>query len=67
MVLIYHDFFLRKCRILGHFWFACTNFDAHLKSQSFKTASSGCVCIEYRAILNISESLNQKVMGIKKI
>ena len=56
MVLIYHDFYRRKCHILGRFWFSCTNFDDHLKGQSFKTASPGCVCTEYRAVLNISES-----------
>ena len=44
----------------------CTNFDDYLESQSFITASPGCVCTEYRAKLNISESLNQKVTGIKK-
>ena len=44
MVLIYHDFYRRKHLFLGHFRFSCTKFDDHLKSQSFKTASPGCVC-----------------------
>ena len=28
----------------GHFRFSFTNFDDHLNGQSFKTASSGCMC-----------------------
>ena len=67
MAFIYHEFYRRKCRILGLFRFSCTNFDEHLKSQSFKTASSGYVCKENGTILHISENLNQKVTGIKKI
>ena len=66
MVLIYHDIYRRKCRMLGRFRFSCTNFNDHLKSQSFKTASTGCESTEYRAVLNISESLNQKETDIKK-
>ena len=67
MVLIYHDFYLRKYRILGRFLFSCTNFDdPNLTSQSFKTDRL-VVSTEYSAILSISESLNQKVTGIKKI
>ena len=37
------------------------------RGQRFKKASPGCVCTEYKAKLNIAESLDQKVMGIKKI
>ena len=36
----------------------------HTFHDHFEIASSGCVCTEYRAILNISESLDQKVTGI---
>ena len=50
-----------------NFRISCSNFDAHLKSQNFKTHFSGCVCIERRAILQSSESLNPKEPGIKKI
>ena len=67
MVLIYHDIYRRKCRILGRFRFSRATFDCHFKGQSFKTAKSVCVCAECRAILNISESLNRKEQGIKKI
>ena len=66
-VLIYRDFYRRICRILCRLRFSCTNFNNHLKSQSFKIAPPGCVCTEYRTILNISESLYQNETGIKKI
>ena len=61
MFPIYHNFYCLKRRILSHFRFSCTDFEDHFKSQSFETASPGCVCTDKRAILNISESLNQKV------
>ena len=67
MVPIYHNFYRLKRRILSRFQFSCTNFNYHFKSQSFETASPGCVCTDKRAVLNISESLNQKVMVLKKI
>ena len=60
MVLIYHNIYCRKCVA---FWIASVfmqNFVDHLKGQSFKAASSGFVYTGYRAILNISESLNKK-------
>ena len=38
--------------------------DDNSKNSSFKTASPGCACTEYRAMLNISESLKQKEPSI---
>ena len=64
--MVYPVFFFQS-KMLDRFRFSCTNFDDNLKGQIFKTSLSGCVCSEYRAILNISESLNQKEPGIKKI
>ena len=37
MVLIYHDIYRRKCRILGRFRVSCTNLDGHLNCKNFKT------------------------------
>ena len=57
MALMYHDFYRRKCLIFVRFWFSCTNVDGHLKSQNFKTPYCGCVFVESKATLKISESV----------
>ena len=36
MVLIYHDFYRRKCSIFGRLWFSCTNFGDHLKKSKLQ-------------------------------
>ena len=53
MVIIHHAIYRRKCRISSRSRFSCTNSDGHLKGQSFKTALSGCVDTECRAILKL--------------
>ena len=62
MVLIYHDIYRRKCRILGRFRFSCTNFDGHLKGQKLQDS----VCTQYRATLKFSERLKQNESRTKK-
>ena len=46
MALINHNIYRRKCQIFVRFRFSCTNFDGHLKLQSFKTSRPGCVYTE---------------------
>ena len=38
MALINHNIYRQKYQIFVHFQFSCTNFDGHLKRQSFKTS-----------------------------
>ena len=69
-VITYDSFiaiFTVESVVKGRFRFSCTHFDCHSKDQSFKTAKSGCVCTECRAILKLSQSLNPKEPCIKKI
>ena len=67
MLIIYLDTYRRKCRIFVNFRFSCSNFDGNFKGQNFKTHFSRCVCIERRAVLEFSESLDPKEPGIKQI
>ena len=73
MVLVYHDFYHR--RILGRFRFSCTNFNDHLKRQSYRSASRACVracvrvcvCVCVCVIQSNIQFEQNKVAGIKKI
>ena len=67
MVIIYHNIYRRNCRIFVNFRFSCSNFDDHFEGQNFKTKQICCVCIESRAMLKFTESLNQKEPFIMKI
>ena len=50
-----------------YFRFSCWNLDDHFEGQNFKTKEICCVCIENRAMLKFSESLNPKEPFIMKI
>ena len=66
MVIIYRNIYRQKCRIFVNFRFSCLNFDDHFEGQNFKTKQICCTCIESRATLKISESLNSKELFIMK-
>ena len=67
MVIIYRKIYRRKCHIFVNFRFSCLNFDDHFEGQNFQTETICCVCIESRAMLKFSESLNPKEPFIMKI
>ena len=67
MVIIYSNICRQKCRIFVNFRFSCQNFDDHFEGQNFKTKQICCMCIESKAMLKFSESLNPKEQFIMKI
>ena len=67
MVIIYQNINRQKCRIFINFRFSCWNFDDHFEGQNFRQKKICWVCIESRAMLKFSESLNPKNPFIMKI
>ena len=60
MVIIYRNIYRLKCQIFVNFRFLCRNFDDRFEDQNFKTKKNCCVCIDNRAMVKFSESLNPK-------
>ena len=59
MALINHNIYRRKAHIFVHFRFSCTNFDGHLKRQSFKKSRPGCVYTNVSNIEHFKKVLTQ--------
>ena len=67
MVIIYRNIYRQKRVIFVNFRFSYWNFDDHFEGQNFKAKIICCECIESRAMLKFSESLNPKEPFIMKI
>ena len=67
MLIIYCNIYRQKCRIFVNFRFHAETLMTFLKVKTSRQKKICCVCIESRAMLKFSESLNPKEPFIMKI